>query len=216
MSGIDWREAIGDSFGDGPENVGADDAALVAGRRALRRRRLSGALGVVATVAVLAVAVPLAAPDGDGPATAGESGSQVFTPTAALSALRPADRASELELQVGDLQRLKVDRQTGELTLPDSMTLADRSTVPGTESPTYELTLGADHSLYLAVQKNGTVVAKRGASGELATFGQEVADRVREPRMATAESLDGKGAGDPGQNKRRKSTEGTLNSDGDR
>ncbi|MCW2849276.1 MAG: hypothetical protein JWR90_3250 [Marmoricola sp.] len=59
------REELERSFGDGPGHPPVGPT-LVAGRRALRRRRLGSAAGVLAVVVALGTAYAVAAPGGDG------------------------------------------------------------------------------------------------------------------------------------------------------
>ena len=82
----DWHDLIDRSFGDGPRHVRLDDR-IVAGRRALARRRAASAAGAAAVVAVVAVGTWAVSggPDSSalpepGPATRSTSASPEPTP----------------------------------------------------------------------------------------------------------------------------------------
>lgn len=197
METINWRNEIDASFGDGPAVADPVGAPLAAGRRTLRRRRFTGALGVVAAVSVLAVVAPSVVGEGD-PEQSSEAQVQALAPTSALTTLAPVDRATELELSINDLQRLTINRETGELSLPDALKVVDQGTVPGTDTPTYEVGLGGGKSLYLAVGADGGVVAKRDAAGALAEFGQQLkgGGTKGDKRIATSGALSEQNTGD--------------------
>jgi len=154
MTQTDWHRVIDTSFDDGPQVGAPPQETLRNGHRALRRRRLRAggiAGGAVLATTLLVSAVASWPSDPVAPGQTAES----RAPSAAAQGPTQEPRAGAREVYRTAVGPLYLDRETGDLLLPDDWRELDRILDPfGPGSIALEITDGGP-SLYVLATLGG-------------------------------------------------------------
>ncbi len=161
MTQTDWHRLIDTSFDGGPEVTATPHEDLLLGHRALRRRRVrvaGFAGGAVLMTTLLASAVVTLPGEPAAPTRAGGADSSATAPDSpAVDDPAPLQRPAQTrEVYRSAVGPLYLDRETGDLDLPDGWKELDRVVDPiGAGSLAVEITDGDDTFYLISTTEEG-------------------------------------------------------------